>query len=172
MRFFFTIVVTPNYPPKMTRNGVKIQLISGIDVGIKDLAICSNGMVFKNINKTRVIKQLEKKLRRLQRQVSRKYKKNKKGKEYVKTSNIIKLEQQIKLLFRKLANIRKNYLHQTTSKIVKTKPSTIIMENLNIKGMMKNKHLSKAIANQCLYEFKRQIKYKCEWLGIKLIKTM
>ena len=141
----------------------------GIDVGIKDLAICSNGMVFKNINKTRVIRQLEKRLRRLQRKVSNKYEKNKKGKEYVKTSNIIKLEKQIRLMHRRLTNIRANHVHQATNKIVKTKPSQIVMETLNIKGMMKNKHLAKAIADQCLYEFKRQIQYKCEGYGIKFI---
>lgn len=145
--------------------------VIGIDVGVKDLAVCSNGMVFKNINKTRVIKQLEKKLRRLQRKVSRKYQLNKQGKEYVKTSNIIKLEKQIKLLYRRLENIRTNHLHQATNRIVKAKPSKIVMETLNIKGMMKNKHLSKAIAQQCIYEFKRQIKYKCEWLGIVFVEA-
>ena len=128
-------------------------------------------MVFKNINKTRVIKRLEKRLRRLQRKVSRKYQLNKQGKEYVKTNNIIKLEKQIKLLHRRLLNIRMNHLHQATNKIVKTKPSKIVMETLNIKGMMKNKHLSKAIAQQCVYEFKRQIKYKCEWLGIVFVEA-
>ena len=100
----------------------------GIDVGIKDLAICSNGMTFKNINKTRVVKQLEKRLRRLQRRVSRKYLKNKEGSKFVKTSNIIKIEKQIKLLHRKLANIRSNHGHQATNKIVKTKPSRVVME--------------------------------------------
>ena len=143
----------------------------GIDVGLKDLAICSNGMIFKNINKSRIIKQLEKRLRRLQRKVANKYQQNKQGKEYVKTSNIIKLEKQIKLLFRRLANIRANHVHQTTNTIVKTKPSRIVMETLNIKGMMKNKHLSKAIAQQCLYEFKRQMQYKCEWYGIEFIEA-
>ena len=107
----------------------------GIDVGIKDLAICSNGMAFKNINKTRAIKNLEKRLRRLQRKVSRKYEITKNGKEYVKTRNIIKLEKQIKLLHRRLVNIRTNHLHQATNKIVKAKPSQIVMETLNIKGI-------------------------------------
>ncbi|WP_027295005.1 RNA-guided endonuclease InsQ/TnpB family protein [Robinsoniella sp. KNHs210] len=143
----------------------------GIDVGIKDLAICSNGMTFKNINRTRVIRQMEKRLRRLQRKVSNKYQQNKNGKEYVKTSNIIKLERKIKLLHRRLANIRVNHLHQATNRIVKTKPSQIVMETLNIKDMMKNRHLSKAIAQQCLYEFKRQIQYKCEWNGIACIEA-
>ena len=143
----------------------------GIDVGVKDLAICSNGMTFKNINKTKVVKQLEKRLRRLQRRVSRKYLKNKEGSKFVKTSNIIKIEKQIKLLHRTLANIRSNHSHQATNKIVKTKPSRVVMETLNIKGMMKNSHLSKAIAKQCLYEFKRQIQYKCEFNGIEFVEA-
>jgi putative transposase len=147
------------------------DLSIGIDVGIKDLAICSNGMTFKNINKTRVVKQLEKRLRKLQRRVSCKYLKNKKGSKFVKTSNIIKLEKQIKLLHRKLANIRSNHNHQATNMIVKTKPSRVVMETLKIKGIMKNKHLSKAIAKQCLYEFKRQMKYKCEFNGIEFIEA-
>ena len=130
----------------------------GIDVGIKDLAICSNGMVFKNINKTRSVKQLEKRLRRLQRQVSRKYENNKEGNRCPKTCNILKIEKQICLLHRKLANVRRNYLHQTSATIVKTKPSRIVMEDLNVKGMMKNRHLSKVIAKQGLYEFKTFIK--------------
>ncbi|OOM06408.1 RNA-guided endonuclease InsQ/TnpB family protein [Clostridium saccharobutylicum] len=143
----------------------------GIDVGVKDLAICSNGMTFKNINKTKKVKNLEKKLRRLQRKVSKKYELNKEGSKFAKTSNIIKIEKQIKLLHRKLANIRSNHSHQATNKIVKTKPSRVVMESLNIKGMMKNKHLSKAIAQQCLYEFKRQMKYKCEFNGIEFVEA-
>ena len=143
----------------------------GIDVGVKDLAICSNGMIFKNINKTKKVKKLEKRLRRLQRRVSCKYLKNKEGSKFVKTSNIIKIEKQIKLLHRKLANIRSNYSHQATNKIVKTKPSRVVMETLNIKGMMKNKQLSKAIAQQGLYEFKRQLQYKCEFYGIEFIEA-
>ena len=134
----------------------------GIDVGVKDLAICSNGMTFKNINKTKEVKSLKKVLKRKQRQCSRKYEQNKKGKEYVKTKNIAKLEKQIKLIYRRLSNIRLNYIHQVTTKIVKTKPSRVVMEDLNIKGMMKNKHLSQAVAEQCLYNFKVIMKYKCE----------
>lgn len=143
----------------------------GIDVGIKDLAICSNGMTFKNINKTKEVKKLKKSLKRKQRQCSNKYEKNKKGKEYVKTKNIAKLEKQVRLLHRRLANIRVNHLHQATNKIVKTKPSRVVMETLNIKGMMKNKHLSKAIAEQKLHEFKRQMQYKCEFTGIEFIEA-
>lgn len=141
----------------------------GIDVGIKELAICSNGTVYKNINKNYATRKVEKKLKRLQKKVSRKYEKNKKGKDYVKTKNIIKLEKNIQQIHRRLANIRNNYLHQTTTSIVKTKPYRIVIEDLNIKGMMKNRHLSKAIKEQCLYEFRRQLEYKCKFRGIELI---
>ena len=143
----------------------------GIDVGVKDLAICSNGMTFKNINKTKEVKRLKKVLKRKQRQCSRKYEQNKKGKEYVKTNNIIKLEKEIRLLHRRLTNIRSNHIHQATNKIVKIKPSRVVMETLNIKGMMKNRHLSKAIAEQCLYEFKVKMKYKCEFYGIEFVEA-
>ncbi len=141
----------------------------GIDVGLKELAVCSDGKVYKNINKTYVVRKIEKRLKRLQRQVSRKYEQNKKGKEYVKTKNIIKLERKIQQIHRRLANIRNNYLHQTTTSIVKTKPYRVVIEDLNIKGMMKNKHLSDTIRKQCLYEFRRQIEYKCKLIGIELI---
>ena len=141
----------------------------GIDLGLKDLAICSDGMVYKNINKTYVVRKIEKRLKRLQKQVSRKYEQNKKGKEYVKTKNIIKLEKQIQQLHRRLANIRNNYLHQTTTSIVKTKPYRVVIEDLNVKGMMKNKHLSDYIRKQGLYAFKRQLEYKCKFRGIELV---
>lgn len=149
----------------------------GIDVGIKDLAICSNGMTFKNINKTKEVKRLKKVLKRKQKRVSRKYEMNKikKGGEtrcqYKKTNNIIKLEKEIRLLHRRLTNIRSNHIHQTTNKIVKTKPSRVVMETLNIKGIMKNKHLSQAISEQCLYDFKTKMKYKCEFYGIEFVEA-
>ena len=141
----------------------------GIDLGLKDLAICSDGTVYKNINKTYIVRKIEKRLKRLQKQVSRKYKKNKKGKEYVKTKNIIKLEKQIQQVHRRLANIRNNYLHQTTTNIVKTKPYRIVIEDLAVSNMMKNKHLSDAIRKQGFYEFRRQLEYKCKFRGIELV---
>lgn len=146
-----------------------IDVSLGIDLGIKDLAICSDRRVYKNINKTYEVRKTEKRLKRLQKQVSRKYEKNKEGKEYVKTKNIIKLEKQIQQIHRKLANIRNNYLHQVTTSIVKTKPYRIVIEDLNVKGMMKNKHLSDAIRKQGFYEFKRQLEYKCKFRGIELV---
>ena len=141
----------------------------GIDLGIKDLAICSDKNTYKNINKTQRVKKLEKKKRRLQRSVSRKYCKNKKGDNYCKTSNIIKREKELLKTSKRLTNIRHNYLHQTTSEIIKRKPSFICIEDLNVSGMMKNRHLSEAIQQQGLYEFRRQIEYKAKWNNIPVI---
>lgn len=141
----------------------------GIDLGVKNLAICSNGDVYKNINKTQKIKDIEKQKRRLQRSISRSYEKNKKGENYCKTNNVIKKETILLKLSHKLMNIRKNHIHQITSKIVKTKPSYIVLEDLNVSGMMKNKHLSKAIQQQNFYEFRRQIEYKSKWNNIPVI---
>ena len=95
----------------------------GIDLGIKDLAVCSDENTYKNINKTQKVKKLEKKKRRLQRSVSRKYDKNKKGDNYCKTCNIIKREKELLKIIKHLTNIRHNYLHQTTSEIIKRKPN-------------------------------------------------
>lgn len=141
----------------------------GIDLGIKDLAICSDNNKYKNINKTQKVKKLEKRKRRLQRSISRRYEKNKKGGSYCKTSNIIKREKELLKLNHRLANIRQNYLHQTTSGIIKREPSFICIEDLNVSGMMKNKHLSKAVQQQGFYEFRRQIEYKSVWNNIPVI---
>ncbi len=140
----------------------------GIDLGIINLATCSNGEIYQNINKTKRVKKIEKKLKRLQRKLSKKYLLNKKENKFLETKNIIKLKKRIKLIHRKLANIRNNHLHQTTTSIVKNKPCKIVLEDLNVKGMMKNRHLSKAIANQCFHEFRRQLEYKCKLNNIEL----
>ena len=105
----------------------------------------------------------------MQRSISRKYEKNKKGESYCKTSNIIKSEKELLRLNHRLANIRQNYLHQTTSEIVKRQPSFICMEDLNVKGMMKNRHLSKAVQQQCFGEFRRQMEYKAMWNNISVV---
>ena len=141
----------------------------GIDLGVKDLAVCSDKNTYTNINKTQRVKKLEKKKRRLQRSVSRRYDKNKKGGDYCKTSNIIKREKELLKIIKHLTNIRHNYLHQTTSEIIKRKPSFICIEDLNVNGMMKNKHLSKAVQEQKFYEFRRQIEYKAKWNNIPVI---
>ena len=145
------------------------DLSIGIDLGVKDLAILSTGQVYKNINKSCEMKRLYKKLKRLQRQVSRKYEMNRDGKKYIKTNNIIKLERQIKLVHRRIVNIRQNYNHHLTSNVIKQLPYRVVIEDLNVKGMMKNRHLSKAIAQQGFYEIRRQLEYKCKWNGIELV---
>lgn len=141
----------------------------GIDIGIKDLAICSDTNVYKNINKTTKIRKLKKKKRRLQRRISRKYSKNKKGECYCKTRNIVKSEKRLLKITHRLTDIRHNYLHQTTSEIVNRKPKFIVLEDLNVTGMMKNRHLAKAVQEQCFYEFYRQIQYKCNWHNIEFV---
>ena len=144
----------------------------GIDVGIKELAVISTGEVVKNINKSKGVGRLTKKLKRLQRQASRQYEKFKKKEgeiRYEKTSNLLKLEREIRLIYKRLNDIRTNHLHQTTSKLVKANPEYIVIEDLNVSGMMKNKHLARAIQEQKLYEFRRQLEYKCQWYGVRLI---
>ena len=150
-----------NAPPKS--EGV------GIDLGIKDLAFCSDRNTYKNINKSPKVKKLEKKKRRLQRSISRRYNMNKEGVRYKKTSNIIKREKELLKLSKRLTNIRRNHLHQITSEIIKRKPSFICIEDLNVSGMMKNKHLSKSIQQQGFREFRRQIEYKAKWNNIPVI---
>ena len=136
---------------------------------IKDLAICSDGNKYKNINKTKKVKKLEKQKRRLQRSISRSYENNKQGKEYCKTKNVIKKEKLLLILNHRLTNIRHDHLHHITSEIVKREPSFICIEDLNVKGMMKNRHLSKAVQQQGFYEFRRQMEYKSEWNNIQVI---
>ncbi len=156
----------------------------GIDLGIKDLAICSNGKTYKNINKSHKVRRLERVLKREQRILSRMLQQKISGyrtvndqrfpvfiKPLYECRNVQKQKKTIKLLYRRLANIRNNYLHQTTTEIVKTKPSRIVMETLNGKDMMKNRHLAKSIQKQKFYEFKRQIAYKCQKYGITFIEV-
>lgn len=138
----------------------------GIDLGIKDLAICSDKQVFPNINKSKELKRLEKKLKREQRSLSRMYENNKKGESTQK--NIQKQKRKVQRVYHKLYNIRTDYINKTIAKIVKTKPSYITIEDLNISGMMKNRHLSKAISQQKLYEFRTKLINKCHQNNIEL----
>jgi len=143
----------------------------GIDLGVKDLAIISCGnefKVFKNINKTKYIKNINKHLKHAQRRISKKYNTN--G-NWDKSNNILKTEKRVKQLYNKLSNIRNNYIHQITRQLINLLPYRVVMEDLNISGMMKNKHLSKAIQEQCFYEFIRQMKYKCEEYGIEFVQA-
>ena len=146
----------------------------GIDLGVKDLAIVEyNGepLVFHNINKSKRMKSISKRMKHLQRSISRKYETNRDGKKYNKTKNIEKQEERLRKLRARQSNIRRNYIHQSTHKLVSLLPKRIVMEDLNVQGMMKNKHLSKAVQEQCFYEFIRQMEYKCAWNGIELVKA-
>ena len=144
----------------------------GIDLGLKDFAICSNGDIYKNINKTKQVKKLEKKLKREQRSFSRKYedykKLNKNEREVATRQNIQKQKLKVQKLHHKLDNMRTDYINKVISELVKTKPMWITIEDLNVKGMMKNRHLSKAVAQQKFFEFRTKLTTKCNELGIEL----
>ena len=138
----------------------------GIDLGLKDLAIVSNGQTYKNINKSARLRKLEKQLRREQRGLSRKYENVKEGESTYR--NIQKQKIKVQKLYHKINNIRTDYINKTIAEIVKTKPSYITIEDLNVSGMMKNRHLSKAVASQKFYEFRTRLKAKCHENGIEL----
>jgi putative transposase len=138
----------------------------GIDLGLKDFAIISNGKTYKNINKLVKLKKLEKQLIREQRSLSRKYENLKKGESTQR--NIQKQRLKVQKLHHRINNIRTDYINKTIAEIVKTKPSYITIENLNVSGMMKNRHLSKAVASQKFYEFRTKLKAKCDENGIEL----
>ena len=139
----------------------------GIDLGLKDFAVVSNGTSYKNINKSAKVKRLEKQLIREQRSLSRKYENVKKGGP-TQRSNIQKQRLKVQKLYHRIDNIRTDYINKTIAEIVKTKPSYITIEDLNVSGMMKNKHLSKAVASQKFYEFRTKLQAKCNENGIEL----
>ena len=139
----------------------------GIDLGLKDFAIVSNGKTYKNINKSAKLKKLEKQLIREQRSLSRKYENLKEG-ESTQRANIQKQKLKVQKLHHKIDDIRTDYINKTIAEIVKTKPSYITIEDLNISGMMKNRYLSKAVASQKFYEFRTKLQAKCKESGIEL----
>ena len=165
-RYYVSVLV--DIPENIVHNNSDKGI--GIDLGIKDLAVVSNGTKYKNINKSYKVKRLEKKLKRQQRSLSRKYenlKKLKKG-EATQKANIRKQMLKVQRLYHRIDNIRTDYINKTILEIVKTKPSYITIEDLNVKGMMKNRHLSKAVAGQKFYEFRVKFKKKCSENSIEL----
>ena len=148
----------------------------GIDVGVKDLAICSNEEVFPNINKvSKKLKKLDKQYKHMQRRFNKKSKKHmikgEDGKNHVEyTNNMTKLRKKMRRVIARMTNIRNDYINKAVDKIIKHNPPFIAVEDLNIRGMMKNKHLSKAVQNQKLYTFTSKLQYKCEWNGIQFVK--
>ena len=168
-RYYVSILVEETYIKISNPNNEGL----GIDLGIKEFAICSNGNKFKNINKTSTVKKIEKKLKREQRKLSRKYEslkiRNKNIKEGRATrQNIQKQVVKVQKLHQRLTNIRTDYINKIVSSIIKQKPSYITIEDLNVKGMMKNKHLSKAIASQKFFKFKTKLTVKCKENHIEL----
>ena len=162
-RYYVSVLVEmPNV--KVTPNGGEGI---GIDLGLKDFAIVSSGKTYGNINKSARIRKLEKQLRRAQRCLSRKYEEFKKG-ESTQRANIQKQRLKVQKLHQRLDNIRTDYVNKVIAETVKTKPSYIAIEDLNVSGMMKNRHLSKAIASQKFYEFRAKLKTKCDDNGIEL----
>ncbi|MDM0447176.1 transposase [Clostridium perfringens] len=177
-RYYVSILVE-EIDIKTSNSNIGIKIFNhnnegvGIDLGIKEFAVCSDGIKFKNINKTATIKKVEKKLKREQRKLSRKYEslkiRNKKEKgENVTRQNIQKQIVKVQKLYQRLTNIRTDYINKTVFSIVKQKPSYITIEDLNVKGMMKNKHLSKAIASQKFFEFKTKLMSKCKQNDVEL----
>ena len=162
-RYYVSVLV--EIPDKRTANNSSKGI--GIDLGLKDFAIVSNGKTYKNINKSAKLKKLEKKLVREQRSLSRKYENLKKG-ESTQKRNIQKQRLKIQKLHHRIDNIRTDYINKIIAEIVKTKPSHITIEDLNVSGMMKNRHLSKAVASQKFYEFKTKLQAKCKENGIEL----
>lgn len=138
----------------------------GIDLGLKNLAICSNGSIYHNINKTNNVRKVENKLKREQRKLSRKVVSIKRGGTTQK--NFVKQKLKVQKLYQRLTNIRTDYLNKTINSIVKTKPSYIVIEDLNVSGMMKNRHLSKAVVQQKFFEFRSKLVNKCKEIGIEL----
>ena len=146
----------------------------GIDLGVKDLASAAYGderIVFHNINKSKRVRRLNEKMIHIQRSISRKYEANRKGKKYIKTNNILREEEKYRRLYRRVANIRHNYVHQTTHALVSKLPCRVVMEDLNVRGLMRNGHLARAIAEQNFAEFIRQMRYKCEDRGIEFVQA-
>ena len=162
-RYYVSVLI--EIPNRRTANNSSKGI--GIDLGLKDFAIVSNGKTYKNINKSAKLKKLEKKLIREQRSLSRKYENLKKGGSTQKR-NIQKQRLKIQKLHQRIDNIRTDYINKTIAEIVKTKPSHITIEDLNVSGMMKNRHLSKAVASQKFYEFRSKLLAKCRENGIEL----
>ena len=144
----------------------------GIDLGIKDIAIISTGEHYCNINKGKEIRRLRKRLKRIQKQISRKYEANATiigGKKvYHKSNNIKKLEIKVRHIYRRISNIQKTHMYEVIKAVMKTKPQSIVLEDLNIKGMLQNPKLAKSIQEQNLSRFRQILTYKCKLKGIKL----
>ncbi|NMW43507.1 IS200/IS605 family element transposase accessory protein TnpB [Mobiluncus curtisii] len=158
---------TGTEPAKPRKHGDTL----GIDLGIKNFAVVSDGTVFSNINYSKEVKKLEKRKRHLQRRLSKKLESNRQGARFVHTSNSNKLQRKVALLNRKLTNIRSTYINEVIKDILSARPKRIVIEDLNVRGMMKNRYLARSIANQKFAEFANKLSRKCEETGIELVKA-
>ena len=167
-RYYVSVLVEQEETTKLNLSGFGV----GIDLGLKNFAICSNGKIYKNINKSSQIRKLEKRLKREQRSLSRKYesykKQNKISKGGATRQNIQKQKLKVQKFHQRLGNIRTDYVNKVIAELVKTKPMWITIEDLNVSGMMKNRHLSKSIAQQKFFEFRVKLLAKCNEYGIEL----
>lgn len=162
-KYFISVIIDNDIsePTPYYSNGL------GIDLGLKEFAVLSTGKTYKNINKSRVIRNIEKHLKREQRRLSKKYENKKKGVATL-NKNIDKKISRIQKLHYRLSCIRTDYINKIVSEVVKTKPQFITIENLNITGMMKNRHLSKAISKQKFCEFRTKLINKSKRLNIEI----
>lgn len=168
-RYYVSVLVEEDAASERTDSNDGI----GVDLGLKEFAVISSqDRPVKNINKTARVRKIEKSLKRQQRKLSRKYesaKKNKNKKEETATrQNIHKQVLKVQKLHHRLSNIRENHINQTINMIIKQKPRFITIEDLNVRGMMKNRHLAKAVAQQCFNQFKTKLEVKCKINGIEL----
>lgn len=161
-RYYVSVLIDMPCKDNIQNNNFGI----GIDLGLKEFAVCSNGLVYQNINKTVHIIKIEKKLNREQKRLSRKIISIQKGESTKK--NFEKQKLKVQRLYQRLTNIRTDYINKTINQIVKTKPSFIVIEDLVVSDMIKNKHLSKAIAEQKFFEFRTKLTNKCKENNIEL----
>ena len=162
-KYFISVIIDIDIskPTSICNNGL------GVDLGIKEFAVLSTGKIYKNINKTKIIRNIEKRLKREQKRLSKKCENKKKGVATL-NKNIYKKINRIQKLYYRLSCIRTDYINKIVNELVKTKPLFITIENLNITGMMKNRHLSKAISNQKFYEFRTKLINKAKILKIEI----
>lgn len=168
-RYYVSVIVETNMDKQVLSDMYNYSDGQGIDVGIKDLAICSNGMIYPNVNKSLKVRRIEKQLRKQQRKLSKKLHNRKEGPA---NKNITKQTTKVQKLHQKLTNIRTNYENQVIAQILKEKPKYITLETLNITGMLRNKHLSKSIQQQRLYSFTHKLTAKARQFGIEVRKVL
>lgn len=159
------------YETEATSDGSSNEGSIGIDLGLKDMAVCSDGTIYANPNHDEHAQRLENRIKYLQRRLSRKYETNKDGRKCVKTKNIAKLEAKLAKLQRDLANYRNNARHQMTHDIAASRPKMVAVEDLNVRGMLSNRKIAKSAGKVGFFEIRRQLSYKAELYGFELVEV-